>query len=155
MDHFPLSTFHFPFSISRRAGFTLIELLAVIVLVSILMTAAGMSVRKAMQLAKNTKAETECRELVNALLEYRATFNEWPKGEAGDVSKDFLAPLIEADKNDRGIVFLNLSLTTDTWNDPWNRPYRVYFPGDEKPRRPAAVETCVSFPFRNTAPILQ
>jgi type II secretory pathway pseudopilin PulG len=136
------------------------ELLAVIVLVGILMTAAGMSVRKAMQLAKNTKAEAECRELVNALLEYRATVGgKWPggSGASGEVeaSANFLKPLVDPGSNDRGIVFLNLSITSGSWNDPWGNPYKVYFPGEEKPKRPAAIETCVSFPFRNTAPFLQ
>ena len=141
-----------------RGGFTLVEMLAVIVLISILMAAAGMSIRKAHQLAKNTKAEAECRELVNALLEYRATFGNWPKGASSgqqDVSASFLKPLVNAGDNARGIVFLNLTLSSGQWNDPWGNPYRVYFPGDEKPRRPAVVETCVTLPFRNTGPILQ
>ena len=54
----------------RRTGFTLVEMLAVIVLIGILMMAAGMSIRKAQHLARVTKAEAECRELVNAMLEY-------------------------------------------------------------------------------------
>lgn len=137
-----------------RAGFTLIEMLTVIVLISILMTAAGLSVRKARQLAKNTKAEAECRELVNAMLEYRATYGGWPNDAKGEleVSYSFLKPLIDGGSNPRGIVFLNLSLTSGDWRDPWGSPYKVHIPADEKTKRPAAIETCVSFPFRNTAP---
>ena len=135
----------------RRQGFTLVEMLTVIVLISILMMAAGLSLRKANQLAKSTKAEAECRELVNALLEYRATFGKWPDGAAGEqeAKAGFLKPLIDSKENARGIVFLNLTLTSGEWNDPWGNPYKIYFPGIGKPKRPAVIETCVTFPFRN------
>ena len=161
MARSPIDVSHLPPTANRsrhscRSGFTLMEMLTVIVLIGILMAAAGMSIRKAHQIAKNTKAEAECRELVNALLEYRATFREWPDGASGeqDVTADFLKPLTDGKENARGIVFLNLTLTSGngTWNDPWGKPYKVYFPGVERPRRPAVIETCVTFPFRR--PIL-
>ena len=139
----------------RRTGFTLVEMLAVIVLIGILMMAAGMSIRKAQHLARVTKAEAECRELVNAMLEYRGAFHEWPFNGNGPVSVAALKPLTDASANKRGIVFLNLSLTSGEWNDPWGQPYEVYFPGDKDTTHKVAIETCVSFPFRNTAPILQ
>lgn len=136
----------------RRAGFTLVEMLAVIVLIGILMMAAGMSIRKAQHLAKVTKAEAECRELVNALLEYRAVFHEWPMND-GDVSATSLKPLTDASANNRGIVFLNLSLPSGDWNDPWGNPYTVFFNQSADHEASTAIETCVSFPFRNTAPL--
>lgn len=138
----------------RRSGFTLVEMLAVIVLIGILMMAAGMSIRKAQQVAKTTKAEAECRELVNAMLQYRATYGTWPMTGNGKVSVTSLRPLTDAKENARGIVFLNLSLTSGYWNDPWGNPYEVRFPKSRSTTRRAAIETCVSFPFRNTQPIL-
>ena len=138
------------FPLSR--GFTLVELLAVIVLISILLMATGLSVRKALLLAKNTKAESECRELVNALLSYRSTYGEWPgnhpQGEV-EATESVLKPLISAADNARGLVFLNLTLADSAWNDPWGKPSRIAFPdGSPEVTRPTALETCVSFPFR-------
>ena len=157
--NFPLSTFHLPLvPRPRRAGFTLIEMLTVIVLIGILMAAAGLSIRKANELSRNTKAESECRELVNALLEYRSVYRKWPShnGDQNEVTKDFLKPLIDSgdrDGNPRGLVFLNLTLTENTWNDPWGRPYRFYFPDPKTVQRPKAIEACVSFPFKRPPPV--
>ncbi len=140
--------------IRPRQGFTLVEMLSVMVLVSILMMAVGLSVRKANQIAKNTKAEAECRELVNAILEYRSRYGEWPGGESarGEVEANyqFLKPLIDSSANASGIVFLNLSIESGgTWRDPWGNPYMIFFPdGSETTPRRTALETCVSFPFR-------
>ncbi len=138
----------------RQQGFTLVEMLAVLVLISILMTAVGMSVRKANHIARNTKAEAECRELVNAILEYRSRYGEWPGGDkaSGEVEADyqFLKPLVDSSANASGIVFLNLPIESGgTWRDPWGKPYVIFFPdGKDTEARRTALETCVSFPFR-------
>ena len=141
----------------RRQGFTLVEMLAVMVLISILMTAAGLSVRKAKLIAQSTKAEAECRELVNALLEYRSLYGDWPGGERarGEVEAryEILEPLIDSSANSSGIVFLNLTLAKgESWLDPWRRPYSIFFPDGRKTEgRLTVLETCVSFPFRRVA----
>ena len=138
-----------------RSGFTLVEMLTVILLIGILMTAAGLSVRKAMELSRKTKAEAECRELVNAILEYRETFHKWPgdnPGEEETATASFLKPLIDSSANSRGLVFINLTLDGSTWNDPWGRPYKIFFPNSGDLQRPKAIEACVSFPFRRLPP---
>lgn len=140
-----------------RHGFTLVEMLAVMVLISILMATVGMSLGKARQIARNTKAEAECRELLNAILEYRSLYGEWPGGNKakGEVEAEysFLEPLIDSSKNDSGIVFLNLNLASgEKWLDPWGSPYVINFPdGSETDPRRTVLETCVSFPFRRVA----
>ena len=151
---FPVS--RSPFPVPRRCGgFTLVEMLTVILLIGILMSAAGLSIRKANELSRKTKAEAECRELVNALLEYRAVYRKWPDDASGEkeASAKFLKPLTEPTENARGLVFLNLTLTESTWNDPWGQPYKVYVPDSDTVQRPAAIEACVSFPFRRPEPI--
>ena len=142
----------------RRRGFTLVEMLTVLVLIGILMATAGLSVRKANHIAKNTKAEAECRELVNALLEYRSLYGEWPGGDDNVNSEEtanynFLKPLLDSSENARGVVFLQLSISDgDDWPDPWGNPYEIYFPSpegsDEDAKMDTVLETCVSFPFR-------
>ena len=143
----------------RRAGFTLVEMLTVVVLIGILMASSGMALGKANELARRTKAETECRELVNALISYRSTYGEWPGGGAsGEVEADssILQPLYDPSANARKLIFLNIvpeRLDGGMWLDPWGNPYSVFFPdrGQEATRR-TALETSVSFPFRNKAP---
>lgn len=146
-------------SAAGSGGFTLIEMMTVVLLICILMAATGLSVRKAGTIAKNTRAEAECRELVNALLEYRSTYGEWPGGDdkaKGEVeaTDTYLKPLTDASANAHGIVFLNLTLAGSKWNDPWGNAYRIFFPDGSQPvSRPSALETCVAFPFRR--PVLQ
>lgn len=138
------------------SGFTLVELLTVIVLIAILLSAAGMSARKAREVAKAAKAESECRELVNAVLEYRSLYEKWP-GHAKDekvqieepVTAEFLKPLSDAGANDRGIVFLNVNLSGGVFVDPWKNPYMIYIHDEQKDvSRGIELETCVSFPYR-------
>lgn len=140
--------------LSAKAGFTLVEMLSVVLLISILMASAGMSVRKANHLAKNAKAEAECRELVNAMLEYHSLYGKWPGDKKGEVpaTADVLKSLINSAENDRGIVFLNLTMTDSTWNDPWGQPYHIFFhDGSGQDPRETALESCVAFPYRRPA----
>ncbi len=138
-----------------RAGFTLVEMLTVVVLIGILVASSGMALGKANELARRTKAEAECRELVNALISYRSTYGEWPGGERAqgnvDADKAILTPLIDPSENKRKLVFLNLPperLVDGEWRDPWGSPYKIFFPDGNQVERRTALETCVAFPFR-------
>ena len=146
----------------RRSGFTLVEMLIVMTLICILMASSGMALAKANELARRTKAETECRELVHALITYRSTYGEWPGGVSGkdevEADSTILTPLFDPSANSRHLVFLNIAperLEGGRWLDPWGKEaYKIFFPDedDSEVTRETKLETCVSFPFRNKAP---
>ena len=133
-----------------RAAFTLVELLTVMLIICLLAAAMGLSVRRAREHARRVKAETECRELVNAWVQYHDFYKgDWPgKGEV-NATKEILAPLTDASANDGGIIFLNLSLAGGVWNDPWGNPYHIFFPdGSGTVTHETVLKTSVSYPFR-------
>ena len=141
---------------SSRAAFTLAEMLTVIVIIAILLSAAGASYRRALQLSRLSRAETELRELVAAWLQYHQLYNDWPAASKGrinvDVTGSLLAPLIDQSRNDRGILFLNLTLDAgQEYRDPWGKAYQLSFDKDtytDKNKTVTALRTSVSFPNR-------
>lgn len=153
-----------PLHSARRAGFTLVEMLTVIVLISLLLSAAGLSARKARALARQSKAEAEMRELVNAFLEYYVVYhddkqalNALPKGEV-EVKREYLELVADGKKNPKGLVFYNYTFPEDmtVMNDPWGHPYHLIFhDGSKVLKRPTMLETCVSFPYRRRNPLYQ
>lgn len=115
---------------SNIAGFTLPELLAVVCIIALLMTASFGALARARKMAKETKAEVQLRELVNAWTQYYTTYEEWPSNMEGardvDATAVLLAPLTDAKHADNpyGIVFLNYS-GTGSYRDPWGQIYRL------------------------------
>jgi prepilin-type N-terminal cleavage/methylation domain-containing protein len=141
----------------RRAGFTLVEMLTVIAIISILIGVTGISLIKARELSRRTRADAELREMVSAWLQYQQLYEEWPAVVKGKieipVSGAVLDPLInpESDDNPRGIVLLNVKLSGDaaTFNDPWGTPYELSFDRDTASIPTiTALRTSVTFPNR-------
>lgn len=146
---------------SGRAGFTLAELLAVMLIISLLMTASFGSLFRARELAKRAKAEAELRELVNAWGQYYTTYWEWPasvgNGREVDVTANLLAPLVDPSNGDNkyGIVFLNFS-GTGAYKDPWGGTYKLTFggPGSSGGRQRRIIqEATLALPERITMPV--
>lgn len=135
----------------KRDGFTLIELMTVICILALLMMASFGSLRKARELAKKAKAETQLRELVNAIHEYFITYDELPIENARDmeVNASALEPLTTADGNAHGIVFLNFS-GTGYYEDPWGSPYRITTgtSGSSSDRFSTTQEATIALPRR-------
>ncbi len=139
-------------------------MLTVIAIISILAGFTGLSLVKARDLARRTRADAELREMVSAWLQYQQLYGELP---ADDVTWDiddqgrikvtgaFLKPLIdpESPDNPQGIVLLNVTLADeDFFNDPWPTPYMPYklsFDRDAKDEPTiTALRTSITFPNR-------
>ena len=116
-----------------RRGFTLIELLVVIAMIAILAGAMTTSVSGARARAKISRAETESREMTNAILAYA---NYTDDGSLSSVamnnalaSESTLAFILGQGPSQRGAkvpVLYNAAVRSDgSIVDPWGHPYRV------------------------------
>lgn len=115
-----------------RKAFTLVELLIVIAMIAVLMGAATSVVVKAQKRAKITRAETDIREMTNAILAYenwasRHSFDGISKGET-DASESSLSFILggETVNGHKVPVLYNAAVSKDgSIRDPWGTPYRV------------------------------
>lgn len=115
-----------------RRGFTLIELLVVIAMIAILAGAMTTSVSGARARAKISRAETESREMTNAILAYA---NYTDDGSLSSVvmnntpaSRSSLAFILgEGSRGGSKVpVLYNAAMRSDgRILDPWGKPYRV------------------------------
>lgn len=146
---------------SKRAGFTLVEMLAVVTIIAILASVSVSGITRAREISRNTKAEAEARELVNAWMEYYALYGRWPSAVSGqgriETSYSVLNPIIDSSdsENPRGIVLFNLTKrggSRGDFTDPWGTPYQLYFNSstdrETDPGSVPALYSSVSFPFK-------
>lgn len=144
-------------NVSRKQGFTLVEMLAVVTIIVILAGASVSGIRQARNVARNAKAESEARELVNAWLQYFNLRGEWPSGIANQSKVEStyknLKPITEPSSETKGIVLFNLTERTDGKNtmlDPWGNPYILNFkPKKDSSEHKSSLYSCVAFPFKN------
>lgn len=117
-----------------KRGFTLIELLVVIGMIAVLTGAASSSVMKARRRSQIARAETEVREMTNAILAYenwdddhslssrQKDFSDWTKA-----SEDRMQFILGGVQNKQGNVpvLFNAAITGGEIRDPWGTSYEV------------------------------
>lgn len=115
-----------------KKGFTLIELLVVIGMIAVLTGAASSAVMKARRRAQIARAETETREMTNAILAYenwdddRSLKNYQTSKAWKDATEDSMQFILGGVQNKQGNVpvLYNAAVTGGSIKDPWGTPYQ-------------------------------
>lgn len=134
----------------NRSGnaFTLVEMLVVTGMLTILMGVAFSGLGQARAQARVAKANTEIRELVNAILSYEAENEELDIASAPkDATASNIGKLLGGGTDK---VYLNAPVVNGAFRDPWGTPYRyrvVEGRVDEGNR--TTVSAAVTFPNRH------
>ncbi len=115
-----------------KKGFTLIELLVVIGMIAVLTGAASSAVMKARKRSQIARAETEVREMTNAILAYEnwddnhtlknyLTSKSWK-----DATEDALQFILGGVQNKQGNVpvLYNAAVVGGNLRDPWGTTYQ-------------------------------
>ena len=114
-----------------RKGFTLIELLVVIGMIAVLTGAASSAVMKARKRSQIARAETETREMTNAILAYEnwdddrslkryQTSKSWQKTTEGNMA--FILGEVQ-NKQGKIPVLYNAAIVGGSIVDPWGTEY--------------------------------
>ena len=114
-----------------RRGFTLIELMVVMAMIAIIAGALTTGVAKAQRRTKISRAQTEAREITNAILAYqnydedgslsKYTMNDQ---EADEGSLGFILGKVKSRNSDVPVLY-NAAITGGKILDPWGHPYRI------------------------------
>ena len=123
-----------------RRGFTLVELIIVVAMILVLAGAMTSSVANARRRARLSRAQTDVREITNAILAYanytedgtlsqQANLND---AVADDSKLDFILGKGPKQRNSVVPVLYNAALTGGKILDPWGKPYRVSVKAGER-----------------------
>jgi len=115
---------------TRHAGFTLIEIMAVVLIIGLLSTLVGVAIFNQVDKAKVTAAQTQIRQLENALETYRMDNSRYPSTEQG------LEALVREPTGDpvpRNYQPGGYLRGGSVPLDPWSEPYQYRAPGDHNP----------------------
>ena len=115
-----------------KKGFTLIELLVVIAMIAILTGAASSAVMKARRRSQIARAETEAREMTNAILAYEnwdddhslrkyQTSKSWTDAKEGNL--EFILGGVQNKQGNVPVLF-NAAIVAGAVRDPWGTPYQ-------------------------------
>ncbi len=115
-----------------KRGFTLIELLVVIGMIAVLTAATSSAVMKARRRSQIARAETETREMTNAILAYEnwddnhSLGDHVTSGSWKDATEDALQFILGGVQNKQGKVpvLYNAAITGGSLRDPWGKPYQ-------------------------------
>jgi len=115
-----------------KRGFTLIELLVVIAMIAVLTGTASSTVMKARKRSQIARAETEVREMTNAILAYEnwdddhSLKDEDTKKEWVPAKEDSLKFILGGVQNRQGTVpvLFNAAVKDGHVRDPWGTPYQ-------------------------------
>jgi len=116
----------------KRLGFTLLELLVVMAMLALLMGVATISVSKARNRAKVSKATQEIKEITNAILAYEQfaegrTLKNDLQASWADCTEASMAMILGGKTGENGTqipVLYNAALTGGKMLDPWGVPYQ-------------------------------
>lgn len=127
----------------RRESFTLIELLVVMGIIGLLVALLFPAIGAARLAASRTRAQQEAQALVAAIEKYMLDYQGRYPGQTASGDKRFQGTeyqtLVNALRgldntlNPRREIYLsvqNSSIVTNTFVDPWDRPYEVIVDGD-------------------------
>lgn len=114
-----------------RKAFTLIELMVVMAMIAVIAGALTSGVAKAQQRSKISRAQTEAREITNAILAY-ANYDEdgsldkflMEDQEAEEGKLGFILGKVKSRNSDVPVLY-NAALTRGKILDPWGNPYRI------------------------------
>ena len=115
-----------------KRGFTLVELLVVMAMIAIIAGALTTGVARAQRRSKISRAQTEAREITNAILAYAnyaedGTLSELTglnDTEAGEDSLKWILGKVKSRNVDVPVLY-NAAIQGGKIRDPWGRPYRV------------------------------
>ena len=115
-----------------KKGFTLIELLVVIGMIAVLTGAASSAVMKARKRSQIARAETETREMTNAILAYENWDDDHSlkdyvtSGSWKDATEDAMQFILGGVQNRQGKVpvLYNAAIIGGSLKDPWGTPYQ-------------------------------
>ena len=115
-----------------KKGFTLIELLVVIGMIAVLTAVASSSVMQARKRSRIARAETETREITNAILAYEnwdddhslkdeaSKFGSWTPAKEGDLN--FILGEVKNKQGDVPVLY-NAAVSGGYIRDPWGKYY--------------------------------
>lgn len=134
----------------NRSGnaFTLVEMLVVTGMLTILMGVAFSGLGQARAQARVAKANTEIRELVNAILSYEAENEELDIAAAPkDATASNIGKLLGGGTDK---VYLNAPVVNGAFRDPWGTPYRYrVVEGRVDEGNSTIVSAAITFPNRH------
>lgn len=129
-------------------AFTLVEMMVVTGMLTILMAVAFSGLGQARAQARVAKANTEIRELVNAILSYEAEKEELDIAASPKDATAANIGMLLGGVSDK--VYLNAPMINGAFRDPWGTPYRYrVVEGRIDDGNQTTVSAAITFPNRH------